>query len=58
MFSVLAGNSTESDFEVNWAVEFDNLGSQPCAVAIYQWTDFVDPDTVARPTADDPQAAR
>lgn len=56
MFSVLADSSTESDLEVDWAVEFENLGSQPCPVAVYYWSDWVDPDAVARPTSNDPQA--
>ncbi len=56
MFSVLADSSTDMDLEVDWAVKLDNLGSQPCAVAVYRWLEFVDPETVARPTVDDPRA--
>lgn len=56
MFAVLADSSTESDIEVDWAVEFDNLGPQACPVAVYRWTDFVDPSAIVRPTTSDPQA--
>ena len=57
MFSVLAETSAaELDVELDWALEFENLRSQPCPIAVYRWTDFVDPNTVDAPSVSDPLA--
>jgi hypothetical protein len=55
MFSVVADSSADYDIDVEWAIEVDNLGSQPCPVAVYQWATYVKPYSVERPTASDPQ---
>lgn len=56
MVSVLANTSAaDTDIELDWAVKFDNRSAQACAVAVYRWTDFVDP-TLVGPTASDPAA--